>query len=683
MLKAIETENVIKNIIREITRECASRGVNISDNCAAYMIKLMVLNPEHGFISDRPLVRDDVQRLVDVCVQKLSEEHSVPLATIQMQVYFDTNFAPRQDIINENRANIKLRTAPLIKEIIETNTKTKEDLDKLYRKMVVTTIMSSGLGNPTQLGVLREAAGKYHDRLAKYYLLTYLFTGFQKAALSSVFPQTELSQFMSMSRKDKEQQIVELTQITTGIRLFNRDCQKGGEGIEDLPNLLQKAVVATQSSLESQLQKLLARVSILTTAVENCIRYPAEPEKQATCETDDEEEESGVGTEGDEGDVEEEVSVEVTKRQTQMVLDGLATSRQLEVYLRKLVLEVDISRQVLSELLEKLKARLSNIHDTVRFRTAIPTVQVYPQFIDLSETWSSLQDEMVLLSNINNMAWNLHKFLQVLEYIDEDTLKHMIGDATILTDEERLKATTGLKIESSEMKTEVVYPAQVTDFDKIPLQYLGFCAWSIIEGHGALIPGNPNMGVCRWNGNYYAFSSPAAAAEFGRHPDKYVLAVTDLMQKKPELISLLQLQEQVSAGDYGKRKFIEIELWLFCRLPVMKPEPVIKRDSAIQTELHPIPSYIDPTYRWNEWDLKREAIKLANIVKSRTKSVQTLRSWHKLSIGLQVKPLKSQGVQTVRDSSSNVPTLQNFIYGLRGRRDDKQFVMTLTRPVHE
>ncbi|XP_069694872.1 cilia- and flagella-associated protein 206 [Periplaneta americana] len=605
----------------------------------------MVLNPEHGFISDRPLVRDDVQRLVDVCVQKLSEEHSVPLATIQMQVYFDTNFAPRQDIINENRANIKLRTAPLIKEIIETNTKTKEDLDKLYRKMVVTTIMSSGLGNPTQLGVLREAA----------------------AALSSVFPQTELSQFMSMSRKDKEQQIVELTQITTGIRLFNRDCQKGGEGIEDLPNLLQKAVVATQSSLESQLQKLLARVSILTTAVENCIRYPAEPEKQETCETDDEEEESGVGTEGDEGDVEEEVSVEVTKRQTQMVLDGLATSRQLEVYLRKLVLEVDISRQVLSELLEKLKARLSNIHDTVRFRTAIPTVQVYPQFIDLSETWSSLQDEMVLLSNINNMAWNLHKFLQVLEYIDEDTLKHMIGDATILTDEERLKATTGLKIESSEMKTEVVYPAQVTDFDKIPLQYLGFCAWSIIEGHGALIPGNPNMGVCRWNGNYYAFSSPAAAAEFGRHPDKYVLAVTDLMQKKPELISLLQLQEQVSAGE----------------LPVMKPEPVIKRDSAIQTELHPIPSYIDPTYRWNEWDLKREAIKLANIVKSRTKSVQTLRSWHKLSIGLQVKPLKSQGVQTVRDSSSNVPTLQNFIYGLRGRRDDKQFVMTLTRPVHE
>lgn len=124
-------------------------------------IKLMVLNPEHGFISDRPLARNDVQLLVDVCVQKLSEEYSPSLATIQMQVYFDTNFATRHDIINENRANIKLRTMPLIKEIIETHAKTKEGLEKLYRKIVVTTATSSGLGNPTNSSILREAKGKF------------------------------------------------------------------------------------------------------------------------------------------------------------------------------------------------------------------------------------------------------------------------------------------------------------------------------------------------------------------------------------------------------------------------------------------------------------------------------------------------------------------------------------------
>jgi len=52
------------------------------------------------------------------------------------------------------------------------------------------------------------------------------------------------------------------------------------------------------------------------------------------------------------------------------------------------------------------------------------------------------------------------------------------------------------------------------------MQYLGFCAWSLAESDGALIPGNPNMGVCQWRGNYYAFSSPAMANKFGQDPDK-------------------------------------------------------------------------------------------------------------------------------------------------------------------
>lgn len=53
------------------------------------------------------------------------------------------------------------------------------------------------------------------------------------AALQSVFPQAELCTFLTLSKKDKERQLKELTMIVTGIRLFNRDCGKGGEGIDD------------------------------------------------------------------------------------------------------------------------------------------------------------------------------------------------------------------------------------------------------------------------------------------------------------------------------------------------------------------------------------------------------------------------------------------------------------------
>lgn len=38
---------------------------------------------------------------------------------------------------------------------------------------------------------------------------------------------------MSLVKRDKERQLIELTHIVTGIRLFNKECGKGGEGIDD------------------------------------------------------------------------------------------------------------------------------------------------------------------------------------------------------------------------------------------------------------------------------------------------------------------------------------------------------------------------------------------------------------------------------------------------------------------
>lgn len=44
-------------------------------------------------------------------------------------------------------------------------------------------------------------------------------------------------------------------------------------------------------------------------------------------------------------------------------------------------MEVEKSQQVLAELLDELKLRLTTIHDTVRFRTAIPTIQIYVSYL--------------------------------------------------------------------------------------------------------------------------------------------------------------------------------------------------------------------------------------------------------------------------------------------------------------
>ena len=53
------------------------------------------------------------------------------------------------------------------------------------------------------------------------------------AALQSVFPPSELGSFMALTKQEKQAQLVELVHIVTGIRLFNKECGKGGAGIDD------------------------------------------------------------------------------------------------------------------------------------------------------------------------------------------------------------------------------------------------------------------------------------------------------------------------------------------------------------------------------------------------------------------------------------------------------------------
>lgn len=109
--------------------------------------------------------------------------------------------------------------APLLADIIEIKTKSVSSYENLYRKIVSYLLLKIHSGNPTDLRVVRETTGNYQQ----YHYI---------AALESVFPQSELSTFISLSRSDKEAQLYGSSQLVTGIRLFNKQIGKGGESIE-------------------------------------------------------------------------------------------------------------------------------------------------------------------------------------------------------------------------------------------------------------------------------------------------------------------------------------------------------------------------------------------------------------------------------------------------------------------
>lgn len=133
--------------------------------------------------------------------------------------------------------------------------------------------------------------------------------------------------------------------------------------------------------------------------------------------------------------------------------------------------------------------------------------------------WSTLQDNVIKLSRIYQMSEAIKNFEQDV-IVNKKVIQGMLGDNDPLTDAERLEKTTGHIIVSSNPDIEVLFPNEMPDFDKLPLKYLGFCAWKLAKSYGGLFPGNPNMGVMQYKNNYYVFSSTTAAKAFALDPDK-------------------------------------------------------------------------------------------------------------------------------------------------------------------
>jgi len=133
--------------------------------------------------------------------------------------------------------------------------------------------------------------------------------------------------------------------------------------------------------------------------------------------------------------------------------------------------------------------------------------------------------------------------------------------------------------------------------------------------------------------------------------------VAERAKKSPELIQLLELHKQFAAiTPYAKGK-----------IPGGLIEaPVKKADCGTQTDTHFMDSNIVKTYEWNEWELRRKAIKLANLRTKLTHSMQTDLSNYKRDNDTQVYLPKNVETQTKRENSTNVPKPSTFIAGLRG-----------------
>ncbi|NXU87747.1 CF206 protein, partial [Xiphorhynchus elegans] len=615
------SERVIKGIVRQVGLECAARGQTLSETLVAFMVRAVVLDPRNDFNMAQILTEKDVQNLIQLCVARLLDTTNPSLSTIKMQVYFDMNYANRAELLHEQQRVLEGKLAPVVREITDSCPRVQEEMEKVYQNIVSYVLLSSGLGSPTDTEAVREVT----------------------AALQSIFPQTEVTTFISLNKKDKEEQLKNLAMLVTGIRLYNKECGKGGSSIDDLPAILNEAIPSATHTVDEGLNTCHMLAYKYTALVESMQEDPHRYMQLSSFK----------------------------------LREALFNVRQYEAFLCILLSDAITSAQEVESLNVQFEAAMMQLKNTVQDKISIDSKEVFPLFLDLSKIWTSFQDETLLLSFLTNMTNNLQEFLEIQSQLfPEDVLTPLLKGVTGKSDEERIKETMGTRVTVSDFKNqEWLFPETTDNFDQSLIQYHSFCAYSI-GVKGLTLPGNPDIGILKHKGKCYVFSSKEAAYTFARDPDKFIQLNVEKAKEYVELIQLLELHHQFEyllprvqarIADKGLMK------------------PAAKRDSSTQTDTHILPPTIVRSYEWNEWELRRKAIKLANLRRKITHAMQTDLSHMKRENCTQVYLPKDVSTQTKRDNSSNVPKPQIFLKGLRGGSSPTTHMVKvdLTRAVDE
>uniref|UniRef100_A0A3B4B3D4 Cilia- and flagella-associated protein 206 n=1 Tax=Periophthalmus magnuspinnatus TaxID=409849 RepID=A0A3B4B3D4_9GOBI len=320
------------------------------------------------------------------------------------------------------------------------------------------------------------------------------------------------------------------------------------------------------------------------------------------------------------------------------------------------------------ELLQsELTAHFQVLRDTVQSKRAVPAAQVFPMFRSVSRLWSGLQDEAELLHIFRNLALSLRPFVaSQAQIFSENSIDGLLQGSEIKSDAERRRLCEGGELGPD---IEWLVPEHPNDTEPQSVQYSGFCGHILVCRDGLLLPGKPQLGLLKYKEKLYAFSSRDSALQFASAPEHYISEVAERAKRSPELIQLLCLHRQFSCvTPYTEHLLVR---------------PINRSSSSTQTDTHPVESYMDRTYEWNEWALRRKALKLADLRRKQTHSTQTKLSHLRRDNFTQTYTSKDAMGQTTQDGESSMPRPLVYLSELRGQRGRPMVRVELTRALDE
>lgn len=684
-----------QKVVADIVARCKYHTVDVSETLAAFTARMIVHKSKRRLVLDQAMTADDEQYLVDQCVRVLRQQGEPALETVKMQLEFDFTYANLEEELRARRERKQRAIENLqrnISQLVPQKASDFETLTTLYKQIFTLLLVdadaagaSSESKTPAQVAEQRSIEKEV------------------AAALESVFPRVGLKSFVTMSPDDKKFQLEELARIVQGIRLFNKDHGKGGAGMSVSADYIQENVEQLAHSIKDELQE----------ANEVCTLYT-----EVLLHIHHHHKVLGSSADGD------SLSAELSTAQLERWQDELGNRRQLLSYLQSLDEDISFANEKIHTLLQTFRSDLSAMKNLVGARTSLPKSHVYPLFEAVSKSWRELLEEHELLQTRSRALKALLTFKDSFRRsldIDSEFLRQAKRSGSIPSDElfaqvetfapeEHLggglsssprttsSASNRLRIKGSFLPTAdsehddgdddgdgdgkppvagddggfpIRMPVDSTpEFMQLPLEYQGFCPWTVVERGGLLLPGDPSLGVVQYRNAYHVFVNERALGEFMIRPERYLRGVRRAAAKQPALIYLLRLQDsfpRLSLSALLKlcREFQD-ERGAAAVHPLLAPPSNHKVDASTSTPTHFLEKNIDFKYEWNEWRLRRRALQLANLRQCRTVSCQTQLSNFRREADVQVYLPKDATSQTAKERGTNPPRVTTYFAGLRG-----------------
>ncbi|OMJ68536.1 hypothetical protein SteCoe_33979 [Stentor coeruleus] len=610
----------VEDIVKWIVFQCREKGHPVTESLAAYIAHTTV-NPSTTkfFLEDPISTESDAKKLVELAVAKLGR-NSASMETLKMQIAYDSSFV-QQQTFEQHFINVQSQeTNSYIDDIVNCETRSGSDFEGitlLYKRIFSFLLFRNKLVGLNFANVIIKPGGGMNslgtitNAVVNPNIPAGILNTMERevaAALESVLPRPGLRPFVAMSTPEKVSQLMELSNIVVGIRLYNKETGKGGVGLESFEQL----VSHPSRELINQVNR-----EVLST-LEVC-----------------------------------EDMILVLKSATKDYKDWkeqLTHRRQYLTYLIAIQEEAQSAEIAIESLHSRYIRELVELKELIGNKTSIPKDQVYPKFDTLCQVYNQMNDEKnksilrkelfnILIEHKARVPITLPKELVVeIKKKSPETPERIEGDIIGSKGVQRLTSET------------------TPDFMHLPLDYQGFCIWSLVRRDGLLVPGKPTLGVVKYRERYFVFSNPAALSEFMENPSFFLDECINVARNKPEIIHLLRMTE-----DFPNCSLTHL-LQGKDGTPLFSVTAPLMLDQSAETPLHFVESNIDTNYHWNEWELRRKALQMADIRKKQTTSAQTDLSNFKRDGETQVYLPKELGTQTMQTKWSDMDWTLNRMY---------------------